>query len=373
MNLLMVTGMEYPQKYGSLEKWFVEISRNVTKRGGTAYIAYEVNIETVSEYIIQLAKVSAKSIVIKSNEDILNFCRDRIDAVCFMFSWEKRMPIFKTLKSFNVNVYPMFYCECFFATNLEWKRNLYTLFRTNIHRVVTNFRLSFSNHIFGASNAVVREYEDFYRLPKNKISTLYLGLPNDYENLKSRERNNDIPIIACTAFHSSIKGVDVLLKALQVLKSRGIKFKCIQMGGDSIEDGGVETAKLINTCDRLGLNSYIEWTGAINDVKTHLLNSDIYCQPSRNEAISFSIAEAMACHLPVIATKVGGIPELVDDSITGYLVESEDYEAMADKLELLISNKRIRREMGNMGAEKIKNIEFYQSKSAEAFCKRIMI
>ena len=87
-----------------------------------------------------------------------------------------------------------------------------------------------------------------------------------------------------------------------------------------------------------------------------LLKLDIYVQSSVTEGFGMAIAEAMICGLTVVATSVGGIPEIVINEETGLLVRSNDSKAMAKHIEYLIMNPSIRRKMGVNGRIRAENM-----------------
>jgi glycosyltransferase involved in cell wall biosynthesis len=78
--------------------------------------------------------------------------------------------------------------------------------------------------------------------------------------------------------------------------------------------------------------------------------ADVVCQLSRwQEAFGWMIAEAMACSRPVVATRVGGIPELVEDGISGYLVNRRQPAEAADRILRLLEDRELRHKMGTSG------------------------
>lgn len=86
--------------------------------------------------------------------------------------------------------------------------------------------------------------------------------------------------------------------------------------------------------------------------------ADVFVQPSFSEALGMGIIEAMACQLPVVATKVGGIPEVVEDGKTGILVEPGESRALANAILELLSNEELRRKMGEIGRKRIESFSW---------------
>src|SRR5947207_10183349 len=104
----------------------------------------------------------------------------------------------------------------------------------------------------------------------------------------------------------------------------------------------------------MGLGDQITWTGMVEGPFGEGVYdaADIVCQLSNwEEVFGWMIAEAMAYQKPVVATRVGGIPELVSDSVSGFLVERGDVNATAEKIILLSQKPELRRQMGLAGAQ----------------------
>lgn len=104
----------------------------------------------------------------------------------------------------------------------------------------------------------------------------------------------------------------------------------------------------------LGLGSNVTWTGLVEDpvAEGAYAAADVFCQVSRwEEAFGFAIAEGIASGRPILATSVGGIPKLVEDGKTGFLVERGDSEAMAERILQLLANPELRERMGRAGRQ----------------------
>lgn len=107
--------------------------------------------------------------------------------------------------------------------------------------------------------------------------------------------------------------------------------------------------ELMNDLSNAGLVEFCSFPGACDNVAELLRDIDIFVLPSRNEGISNTILEAMGTALPVVATRVGGTPEIVSDSVTGVLVDDGDVSALVSALLRYIENPELRRRHGTAG------------------------
>lgn len=146
------------------------------------------------------------------------------------------------------------------------------------------------------------------------------------------------------------KGVELLLEATRRLREEGIKLRLALAGpAESVAYAQKISAKV----QSLGLSSCVSVLGEVkNEQKITLwLESALFCLPShyREELLPVSIIEGMAAGLPVIATRWRGIPELVEDGVTGILVEPRDIEGLVKALRTLLLDARKCRAMGDAG------------------------
>jgi glycosyltransferase involved in cell wall biosynthesis len=158
--------------------------------------------------------------------------------------------------------------------------------------------------------------------------------PEPYERGPWPER----PVLACVARLAPPKDLVTLLEALA--DEPAWRLRVI---GDGPDRGLIEDRR-----DALGLQERVELLGERSDVLEQLRQVDAFVLPTLWEGLPYSILEAMAAALPVVASRVGGVPEEVVDGETGYLVERQDPAALAGALRRLHENGR-GRELGRSG------------------------
>ncbi|MFZ0699050.1 MAG: glycosyltransferase family 4 protein [Thermoplasmata archaeon] len=141
------------------------------------------------------------------------------------------------------------------------------------------------------------------------------------------------------------KGLEDLLRAIAEL-GRATEVSLRVVGEDW---GAAPTLRILSR--RLGIESVVVWTGVVSPaaLREEYASADLFVLPSRFEPFGIVLLEAMASGLPVIATRVGGIPEVVTDGRTGVLVPPRDPSALAAALGRLANDSELRTHMGNEG------------------------
>src|SRR5208282_4433598 len=155
--------------------------------------------------------------------------------------------------------------------------------------------------------------------------------------------------ILCVARHDPMKNLGLLLEACATLRARGVKFRCVMIGD------GPAHEELIGIRARLRLEPLVEMVGATKQatVIEWLRRASVAVLSSHREGMPLSLMEAGACELPVVATRVGGIPELVEDGVTGLLTPPSDAAALADALQRLLADPALRTTMGQAARRRI--------------------
>ncbi|MEM9828873.1 MAG: glycosyltransferase, partial [Planctomycetota bacterium] len=154
---------------------------------------------------------------------------------------------------------------------------------------------------------------------------------------------NHAKSVLCVARLSREKGVDVLVAAFE--KVVAARPQCrLQIAGS-----GPEREHLQQQIQTLGLDHHITLLGSVSDVAQRMWDADLFVLPSRSEGISLTLIEAMFAELPIIATAVGGTPEVIRSRHNGLLVPPGDPQTMADAIIQLVDDADQRKHFGEQG------------------------
>lgn len=175
-----------------------------------------------------------------------------------------------------------------------------------------------------------------------KLNVIYNGVdtetfkPLNQQSIRKELniRDEELLLITVARFHKE-KGHEFLIDALSEFKKFDIPFKALLVGdGDELEN-------IKSRVEDVNLKNQVIFMGFSEEIPKLLSTSDIYLSPSVNEAISFSILESLSCEVPVIATEVGGIPEVLSGTDCGYMVTYGDKIEFANKIKTLYTEKEL--------------------------------
>jgi glycosyltransferase involved in cell wall biosynthesis len=186
-------------------------------------------------------------------------------------------------------------------------------------------------------------------IPKQRLEVVYEGV--DVAEIESACRRRDYPesavVIGCVAFLSQEKGHATLLSAFAELYRRRPAARLVLVG-----DGPLRPA-LERRVRQSGIGIGVRFLGFQEEVASILRGFDIFVLPSLSEGLSSGILAAMAASLPVVASNIGGIPELVLHETTGLLVPPQQTALLAGALEHLVDNSALRAQYGAAGRERV--------------------
>ncbi len=209
--------------------------------------------------------------------------------------------------------------------------------------------------------------EDF---DSGKFHVVHNGTPINNQEIDSNIRSElnileDIPVVIHIGRLCKSKGQHILLKAAANLHQLGQEAVYLIVGKDLEQDGAYFQYLKEMACE-LGIDKLVRFLGHRSDIPQLLALSDLLVLPSYTEGLPLVILEAMAAGLAVVATPVGGIPEVLIHQETGLLIPVEDVQALGNAILKLLQNPHIKNEMGNKGLEMV-NKDF----SVEKMCRQV--
>jgi len=155
------------------------------------------------------------------------------------------------------------------------------------------------------------------------------------------------------------KGVFLLLEACKILKQRHLDFHCTFVGG--IAD--ISEYWFNSKVEELDIVEYVNYIGEKFGAEKNQIfsNADIFVHPTLNDCFPLVLLEAMQYSLPIVSTLEGGIPDIVEEGVTGFLIPKNNIQLLVDKLELLIENSNLRLQLGYAARQKFE-VEFMSDK-----------
>lgn len=187
-------------------------------------------------------------------------------------------------------------------------------------------------------------------IPASKIRTIYEGMDLSLyaKPMQPKYRDRNSPMVIGTVAHlSREKGINYLIEAASLIPHIQDRMRFVIVGdGECLEE-------LKKLCAEKGLTQSFEFAGFHSSTYQFMKSFDIFALPSLSEGLSSAILEAMAASLPIVATKVGGIPELVKDGENGLLVAPASPEALAHAIQQLVDQPEESERMGKRGRERM--------------------
>ncbi len=186
--------------------------------------------------------------------------------------------------------------------------------------------------------------------PEQKFNVIFNGVDTDFyqPSIRTKEDREKELIILCASRLSKRKGIKYAVSGFAKIAGRYPRMKMVIAGGE-----GNAMEELKNQVADLGLNDRIKFFGHYTKEQSPIIynRADIFVMPSLNEGMSNNLLEALASGMPALMTPVGGAEELVVDGENGFLIETENSDVIANKLEYLIENLDEVDKMGKVSRE----------------------
>lgn len=184
------------------------------------------------------------------------------------------------------------------------------------------------------------------RVPSSRVEVILNGIPVDRFGAANPTAMAGPLTIFSSGRATRHKGIHILIEALARLQQKGgIDTPSLRYAGD-----GPDRAFFEGLARQRGLADRIQFLGELDDVSQEIAAADIVVVPSIwGDACPSAVSEGLASGRPLVATRVGGVPEMIGDDTNAVLVEPGDVEALADALRRLISDPQLRRDLGSRG------------------------
>lgn len=182
----------------------------------------------------------------------------------------------------------------------------------------------------------------------HKLDVVRLGIFPDYGDHVRQAHPPGTFEMACVGRLTPAKGQHLLMEALALLKGRGINHVRLTLGGN-----GPDEASLKQHAQALGVSDWVRFAGPLNqhEVRELYARSDAFVLPSFAEGIPVVLMEAMSFGLPCLSTRTAGIPELIEDGVSGFLVAPSDVEGLAERMGQLAIQPELCAKLGQTGRQ----------------------
>lgn len=222
-----------------------------------------------------------------------------------------------------------------------------------LHKKIIKYNFSKADKILSTSNIMAKETIKYTN--KNIIVTPFgVDLEKFKPQIVDSLFSNESIIVGTIKTLEEKYGIEYLIRAFNIVKKRNCKLslKLLIVGDGSKK---VYLEKLVKN---LGISEDTIFTGKIEHslIPTYDNMLSVSVSVSDSESFGVAVIEASACGKPVVVSNVGGLPEVVEDNITGLIVPPRNPEKTAEAIEKLILDKTLREKMGNAGRQRVKEL-----------------
>ena len=237
-----------------------------------------------------------------------------------------------------------------------WGSDVFTFPHNSLlHKMILKYNLKNADAILSTSHVMAKETH-LYTDKEIEVTPFGIDLeqfkPIDMESIFDK----DEIVIGTIKTLEEKYGIKYLLRAFEIVSSKypNLPLKLLVVGNGSLD---IELRKLaLELCidDKTVFTGKVPFEAVPN--YQNMLSVSVSVSVSNSESFGVAIIEASACEKPVIVSNVGGLPEVVEDGVTGIIVPPRDVEATANAIERLVLNKELRLQMGKAGRERVKRL-----------------
>ena len=338
-----------PRVYSGLDHLMVEVTKQAADQGYTNVCVYSDTMEHMPQLQQDIESAGGKVELVRST----NLLRDIWNLYC------KYQPVI--VDTHFINKVKLWTCIFSLLFGAKHYTHIHSQIGPEVHEyvnkkgVLKRILLGIYYLILGIASKKILcvselnrvQYTEWSYGAKNKAITLYMGTQihePSYSKLEARDLlqipKNEYVITNVSAIEA-IKGIDLIIKAVSLLKQKGLNVLFAHLGGlrGNTEEQQQYADSLKQLVIELDVEDNIIWLGRRNDISDILSFADCYVHPSWTEGLPSALMEAAMAGLPLIATRAGGMPEIVKDQYSGRLIDSGDYEQLANTIEHVLMTK----------------------------------
>ncbi len=279
------------------------------------------------------------------------------------FSFLRVLPsLKKTIAKFNPDIVHSHYASSYGLIGAlskfhpflisAWGSDIFDFPRQNLfNKFILKFNLKRADKILSTSQVMKKEIALYSNKP---VEVIPFGIDTMLFKPVQSEEKEEV-VIGTIKSLEEIYGIRYLIEAFKILKDKfpNNKLKLLLVGGGTKEKEYKQLAM------QLGLTDDVTFTGLIpySEVANYHRLIDIYVAVSLSESFGVAVLEASACEKPVVVSNVGGLPEVVRDGETGFIIEPSNAKATASAIETLLLDKNLRKTFGANGRKMV--LELY--------------
>jgi len=310
------------------------------------------------------AYIKLKEIIAEFKPDIVHTHASKAGALGRKAAHELKVPII--IHTFHGHVFHSYFGK----------------FKTYLYKSIERRLAKKSTAIIAISDLQKKELTEEHKICSDKkVKVIQLGFDlNKFHSSLDEKRKmirehyhiaEDEVAIAIVGRLAPIKNHHLFLKVIDKVSGKTNKKLAVFIVGDGSERESIE-----NEISQMKKNKHvrIEMTSWIKDIGTFNAGMDIICLTSNNEGTPVSLIEAQAANIPVITTDVGGVRDVVDDGVTGFIVPKKSASEFADKLLLLIEDEKKRKLMSQNGWNFVEQKFHYTTlvKNMESYYRKLL-
>lgn len=308
----------------------------------------------INHFLSRIPSINANILPLISSGDVIKLCKQYgIDIIHGQSpsSWgysmfrENKIPFLVTLHSTSFGELKSYINIPFSNINL---RTTVEVINEVVSALSTSIEYKRANKIIAVSKALAEEAIKYFHLSTERIVVIHNGIDLQGLNVYYKKRKEDQTILSVGRLVWR-KGFKFLIDAMPNVLSEYPDARLFIVGD------GDQQVPLQRLVKKLGIDHAVKFLGRVSTEKLYSLycKADVYVQPSLYEPCGITILEAMSFGKPIVATNVGGTPELITNGVEGLLVKPKDSEHLAKAITCLFSDSSLKKKLGDNARRRV--------------------